>query len=530
MTKRMGCSLARFLTLMLVGMLALTQAGCGSNQQDNGDTSVDTEKITVTSAAEKSKVVIFTPSDSISISSHTPLNKWTKFVPSITGALTDKGFLAKNISVKTDTGLDKQSDDIENHVINHVLTAPEDTKKHTILIVAPATSEHSGNEQYGDYVTDPIGAAKDQDTNTSDGKSADGSAAAEKQNNSVHQEENTKATTATKTMVKALKKAQRAGAHIGLLSNSLDGFTPDFFVSMSTPEQIGSLQAHQLVSKLALEKATADHPKSIEILIPFSEKETESDASKLFAAAAFKGIWNTLAPYFKDGKAVSASNTLSPQSTESDWENVAFNATKTADVREAINTRLTGGLRDSQPHQVDGIIAMNDFVSSGVVEELTSLKYTGSAADVNPEIDVSGIVGSLTGKRTLNRQAVPGPKEGKESDNNASNGQKSDSQGNMSWPIITGYGSYVDMIPYIVNGKQWMTSMENIQKLSLDIADAAGALAAEKPLTSYPSVSLLPINGATTNVIREEIMAISAGNLKKTLIDPGYISLADAEL
>lgn len=524
MTKRMGCSLARFLTLILVGMLAIIQSGCGSSQNNDDNASIDTGKVSISSAAGKSNIVIFIPSDGISITAHTPLNKWAKFTPSITKALTDKGFPAKNIRVKTDASLDKQREDIENYVTDQLLTASTESKKHTVLIVAPVTSEHSGNEQYGDYVTSPgetVGSSLEK-------KPAGGSTDA--QNDTERQEEKSRAAADAKAMVRALKKAQQAGAYTGILADSLNDFTPDFFVSMSTAEQIGTLQAHQLVSKLALEKATADHPKSIEILIPIGVDETGSDSSKIFASEAFKGIWDTLGPYFKDGRAVSASNTLGRQSSEKDWKKVSFNASKTSDVREVISTRLTGGSKDAQTHHVDGIIAMNDFVSSGVVEELTSLKYSGSAADVNPEIDVSGIVGSLTGKRNLNRQAVPKPKESKQNGNDADNAPKVNDSNNMSWPIITGYGSYLDMIPYVVNGKQWMTGMENIQKLSADIADAAGALVAEKPLTDCPSVSSMPIDGATTNVIHEDAMAISAGNLKKTLIEPGYISLADAEL
>ncbi|MBB2954777.1 hypothetical protein FHX77_000157 [Bifidobacterium commune] len=525
MTKRMGCSLARFLTLILIGMLAIIQSGCGSAQSDDDNASIDNEKVSISSVAGKSNVVIFTPSDGISITAHTPLNKWAKFTPLITKALTDKGFPSKSIRVKTDASLDKQREDIENYVTDQLLTASTETKKHTVLIVAPVTPEHSGNEQYGDYVSSPSDLAN----SSSEKKTADDSTT-DAQNDDERKEEKSKAAADAKAMVKALKKAQQAGAHTGLLANSLDDFTPDFFVSMSTAEQIGTLQAHQLVSKLALEKVTADHPKSIEILIPFSEDGTGSDSSRIFASEAFKGIWDTLGPYFKDGRAVSASNTLGKQSSEKDWKKVSFNASKTSDVREAINTRLTGGSKDAQPHHVDGIIAMNDFVSSGVVEELTSLKYSGSAADVNPEIDVSGIVSSLTSKRNLNRQAVPKPKDSKQNSNDADDVPKVNDSNNMSWPIVTGYGSYLDMIPYVVNGKQWMTGMENIQKLSTDIADAAGTLVAEKPLTDCPSISSMPINGTTTNVIHEEAMAISAGNLKKTLIEPGYISLADAEL
>ncbi len=38
------------------------------------------------------------------------------------------------------------------------------------------------------------------------------------------------------------------------------------------------------------------------------------------------------------------------------------------------------------------------------------------------------------------------------------------------------------------------------------------------------------MEGKRIPTIHEKILAVSAGNLKKTLIEPGYISLADAGL
>jgi hypothetical protein len=44
------------------------------------------------------------------------------------------------------------------------------------------------------------------------------------------------------------------------------------------------------------------------------------------------------------------------------------------------------------------------------------------------------------------------------------------------------------------------------------------------------SVEALSIDGVTMPAIHEQLLAVSASNLKRTLIDPGYISLADAGL
>ena len=86
---------------------------------------------------------------------------------------------------------------------------------------------------------------------------------------------------------------------------------------------------------------------------------------------------------------------------------------------------------------------------------------TGSAADINPSITISGIVDNITGKKDLKKQSVPDPAQAPESDDGDSDTEDtSDSldEQNSQWPIITGYGAYVSSIPTIVNGKQCMTA------------------------------------------------------------------------
>ncbi|WEV63308.1 hypothetical protein [Bifidobacterium sp. ESL0732] len=539
MTTRGKHSLARFLALATAAVLTMTSAACGTGQQDAETTSIDTDKVSLSSAAAKSNVMIFTPSDGISVSSHTPLNKWAKFVPAITKSLTDAGFQSKNIKVKTDGNLTKQSNDVQDYVVNQLSTANDQTNRHTTLIVAPATSANKGNEQYGDYVTNPVDApfydtekpttAANANTNTGDsGSTASSGKSSQTQNGN---DKDNDEITAGKRLAKTLKLAKKAGAHTVILANPLAGFTPDLFINMSTPRQIGALQAEQLVSKLALEKTTKMHPKSIEVMIPVGEdNDSALSTTEAFAEEAFSGIWSVLEPYFKDGRAISPSKKLNSTSSEKDWESVSFKASKTAEIKNELNSRLAGSSKDGKPLHVDGILSMNDFVSSAVVDELTSLKYTGTAADINPEIEVSGIVGTLTGKHNLDKQAPPKPKSSSQSTEETDPQTQTNNDGDMAWPIVTGYGAYTDMMPEMVNGKQWMTGMENIETLSRDIAGATAAIEAGKNVTELSYVKAATINGSKMNTIHEKPMAISASNLKHLLIEPGYISLADAGL
>ena len=54
---------------------------------------------------------------------------------------------------------------------------------------------------------------------------------------------------------------------------------------------------------------------------------------------------------------------------------------------------------DSHPVHLDGVISCNDYVAKNIADELDKLGYTGSSADINPSISISGIVDSITGKK-----------------------------------------------------------------------------------------------------------------------------------
>lgn len=67
------------------------------------------------------------------------------------------------------------------------------------------------------------------------------------------------------------------------------------------------------------------------------------------------------------------------------------------------------------------------------------LGYTGSAADINPSITISGIVDNITGKKDLKKQSVPDPAQAPESDDGDSDTEDtSDSldEQNSQWPIM----------------------------------------------------------------------------------------------
>lgn len=499
----------RLLALLASVCMATAMGACSPN----GDSQSQQQPSSQSSAtADAGNVAIFAPTDSITISQQTPLSKWEKLVPEIVSSLKRTGVKSGDITVKTASNLDKQSQSVQDYVVNHINgTEHSSTKAKTTLVVAPVAEMPESDRQYGDYARHDITWNSD----ASDEDEQDYAQSAQR-------------------LVSALQLAQNEGMKVVLISNTLQGYAPDVYVPMTTAEQIGQLQAKQLVSKLELDKTSSDNPKHIEVLLPYdAANESGSTADATFAQGVFKGIWSVLGPYFKDGKAVSPSGTLTSSSTESDWVSVAFDAAKSERVKSTLAGRL-GMDKDTSRHtRIDGIISCNDYVAGYASEELNDLGYTGSAADINPSITISGIVDNITGKKDLKKQSVPDPAQAPESDDGDSDTEDtSDSldEQNSQWPIITGYGAYVSSIPNIVNGKQWMTALENRKTLASDIAQTCVQLNTSGKLAKLTFISSVAMEDMKVPTIQEEALAVSASNLKKTLIEPGYISLAEAGL
>lgn len=539
MALRIGRAVRRMTSMAACLAMTLGLAACATDgpTSDNAD---DQTNGTQSQTASAGAVAIFTPSDGVTISGNTPLNKWTKFVPALTQSLRDAGVTKKRITASSADDLDKQSRDIQDYVVSGVSASDAaqsdatDTAdaKHTTLVVAPVTSPDDTVRQYGDYLDQTV-------ANSTDGGATDAKGSTEGTD-----------TEAVERLASALRLAQENGMHVILLAGTIPGFQPDVYVRMSTAEQIGAVQARKLADKLELDKTSVDNPKNIEVLLPYSvaatdgsasgdaQDATPSDDSTAFAKAAFKGVWSVLQPYFQSGQAVSPSGMLTADTGDDDWMNVAFASSKDTDVRDELRRRLGMDEHAKTHTRIDGIIAMNDYVASGVVKELTDLGYTGSAADINPEITISGIVENITGKKDLQRGKVPDPIKAPEADGETTDGDddadaaKNAETINARWPIVTGYGAYVDSMPQIVAGQQWMTALENRDALVDDVAKASLALNAGSKLSKADVAALgsAKINGKTTPVISEDLLAVSASNLKATLIDTGYISLAEAGL
>ncbi len=520
--------LSGLMTLLACLVMVASASACGPaiSGGRQSPTAPQSQATSTATAEVPGRVAIFTPSDGITLSQHTPINKWAALVPELKSALTKEHLSSKRIDAYTSGNLEDQSKELQDYVVNRLSERKaEKTSEPTTLVVAPMTSPDSITRQYGDYISKSLDVdAKDK---------------------------------ASSRLVSSLRLAAGAGMHVVLMANQVPGIQPDLFVQLSDARAIGQMQAEKLASKLELDKASKDNPCRIEILLPnrpadASSADKGAGASRAeqgqqedqnsFPAQAFAGIWQVLGPYFKDGRADSPSGRLQADSTERDWQAVAFDPGKDASATgKELATRLSMN-DDAKSHtEVDGILAMNDFIVSGVVSELRDLGYRGSSADVNPEISISGIVGSMAGRQDLHRQRVPKPAQSPASQN--SSGSQADSSQNTgktqestssddhtAWPIISGYGAYADNIPQIVDGQQWMTGLEDRLGLAADIAKACVNLNSQGKVPAMDTIQTVNQDGKQLRRLSRPLVAVSASNLKATLIDTGYIKPADAGL
>ncbi|MCH4161190.1 MAG: xylose ABC transporter [Bifidobacterium sp.] len=531
------------LTAVLATVLIVAISGCSPTP----DTS-DSSSASNTQSASIGSAAIFTPSDGITLTQHTPLNKWTVFVSELSSSLQQAHMQKKAITSHSYDTLDEQSQAIQDYVVSHVSqsgssaasssSSSSNTNAET-LIVAPVIDTASFQHQFGDYFGSALQQTASSSTatpSTATSDTASPSTSSSTSSSSVEQQ-------AIVRLQSALNLAKKSGMHVVLLSSTLEDFTPDLYVPMSSVKQMAQVQAKQLVNKLELDKTSKENPKQIEIMLPTDSSASSTSADE-FDKTAFAAIWEVLGPYFRSGAVKSPSGLLDSKSTADSWQLVSFNASNEDSIKKELTIRLGKQSKSASSRtRVDGILAMNDYVASEITTTLTSLGYTGTSADINPEISIAGIVDNITGKADLKKDKVPDPsvaptssEDSSDSSKDASSNNSSESTGSSAdssssaWPIVTGYGAYLDNIPSIVNGQQWMTALEDRKAISNSLAKAVRLLNLKQSLSSIDGISNEKNNGISSPTLQHQLLTVSASNLKTALIDTDYVTAADAGL
>ena len=435
-------------------------------------------------------VGIFTPRDPINIGNRHSPNSWDALYSDIRQELMQQGFSESAISHTSSSGIEDQSRELSSYV-----KAQNGSHKKKIIFIAPAQAESPLTKDYSPYAAQQDG------------------------------------TTGTAVLRGTLDKARSAGIRTILFGNTVKGFTADIRVPMLTGRDVGRVQAKQLVSKLKLSEASAKHPASIEILLP-PVKDND------FTKETFRGIWDILGPYYASESVYSPSGLLTKNSSAKDWKNVTADSSDQSSTADAVTARLA--THNGHRHRrINGILAVNDNTAAGVIKALGRMGYTGSSADINPQISVGGVVRNLTGGATVKRRPVPEPLVRDDRADSPADGSRNaqETADYPQWPIVTGFGAYLSSLPDIVNGKQWSTTFIDRKAYARDLAQICAFIAQDKSI-GYIASAMKNVSedsaessGTTKSATLDEpLLTISASNMKTILIDKGYIKATDADL
>lgn len=308
----------------------------------------------------------------------------------------------------------------------------------------------------------------------------------------------------------------------------------DAYVDMATPESIGVLQAREALSKIRANTLSASNPAQVLLLVPGNP---QNEASKDFLS----GVFSVLETPLQQGviqlvglpEVKSLSSFLDSSATRDFYfgsdlysADISRRLTSLLDdlIEEQGGTTASNGLMKALPFvrsstiALDAVIAGTDYISTQLVSVLTSKGYQGSAADINPDVSLSGIVNSLSGKKVLNKHKVPYPANTLPS-----------AEFNSMWPVISGYGA-LD-VPSIVSGKEWVTGISDEESVASLFALLARNAALHKKLATKVSEleGMTLSSRASRTLISVDLVPISSSQVKN-LIKEGYISAADAGL
>lgn len=377
----------------------------------------------------------------------------------------------------------------------------------------------------------------------------------------------------TRTISSALSTLRKNRIRVVFIGSGIGTTAPDALLRTASARQIGHKEATNLVQKLDLTQATKKNPRAVLILLPSDEDTQDGLTTASSSAGAQKttatstgrgltptareyltGVLEVLAPYFKSGVAYNAYDISLTSAGSDEWADlvVPTDSDDASDrVQDIFDTcrrqildasqsnssdgnsplsqdRLLGrlshavlGTGDSFP--LSGVLAGNDALASLVVSELSSRGYTGSASDINPQVELGTILGTIGHSPDLAKKRVPDP---------ASQSGGMDTASASAWPIVVGFGGSSDSAPSVANGRQWATGVVDEKDLATKAVRLIRNAGTGSSLTKGLATTQQPMGSATKSrtisATSYTTVFIDESNLKAVLVDGGYISAADA--
>lgn len=565
-------TLIRLLRCAAAALTVIATAACSAPASVTAPSSPSTATAQTDDASE-GRVAMFLPSDGFTLSQSTPQNTWKQLAADAKSQLKSAGFSDSDITVKTADDVSSQVQQVSDYLASLGVTGPGEASSSasasgaasassseadtsatvassTVIIIASATQQLEDSKLYSDYViSDDTDAAAStgstalqtdtarpsasqsstEESSTTESAAADGSA----------ESGDSDSADGNAGLAQVLDLAHRSGVTVINLGTPISGFDADVQGELSSPRLIGRLQALGIVNKLHLASTVENQPQAVEVLIPYK------DAS--FAQQAFEGVWEILGAFFRSGRVYSPSGTLDAASSSESWQSVAYPASSPDDSQKELESRLDASQHNVSHMEVDAVLCLNDAAASGAIAALKSKGYTGTSATIDPDVSISGLVDNLRGGKDITKQQVPAPSASSGQDGQSSGAQPDiasltaqqnvlrDTRDSTAWPLVTGYGTYKSQLSQIVGGVQWFTGLEDRQGYAKDLAAIAKAIAQGSSLQDVTAqVSSLSAADDSADgsafVLQRTLLAITADNIKSSLIDRGYISAADAGL
>jgi ABC-type xylose transport system substrate-binding protein len=518
------------LAIPFVAFALLSSTACGSPATGTTD---DTPATSI--APKEMTFGIIFPDDLIPNPLNPPTNSWSSLSADVSDALTHGDFKASDIERFSSSTFDDQLDDINNFSQKLVDSTVPDAAGKAVLFIAPFDDRDATTAQYDQLLG-----------NTAGGQSDD-------------------------AIVDALSTLKAQGVKVITIGQNFDNFTPDAFIQTTDAYHIGVLEAVNLSEKIQLSTATAQSPKSIEIFLPLA-----SDAN--VSGQFFDGVWSILGTYFQKGTAIDPSGLLTSSSTSSSWPLLMVDTTSSDSLKNDIQKRFGQQQPPLTPPRLDGVIAGTDMVAAQIIQTLTDLSYVGTAADVNPDISIGNIIRTIGGQRDITKSEVPHPKAVPDASstpttpqapdvsspdttdapnvpnaanlanpsNSADSSNPSDAADGMDsatgssdapeelrWPIVVGFGSDAVNLPAITSGHQWATGLvdqKGIASVCEEIGMRVSGGLSFKNAAGFTQTTIDKANKTDVPSALKPLISVSASNLKKALVDNGYISASQAGL
>lgn len=267
----------------------------------------------------------------------------------------------------------------------------------------------------------------------------------------------------------AVEKAREAGVKVISYDRLImDTKAVDYYVTFQL-EKTGVWEANYIVEKLGLDKG-AKGPFNVEL---FTGSADDNNA-KYF----FKGAWDILQPYFKDGILVSPSGKVTKDFKLDNWQDISIDSWKMEKAQSEMESRLAK-YNGGKVH-LDAVLSPYDGISKGVINAIEG-------------------------------QGMPWK------------------VGTPDWPYITGQDAMVTALSDILDGKQGETVWKDTRELATKVAEVCVSILKGEKVNAPDKMNNNSIDVPSILLDSKSVTKNGASDAKDTIsvkdvVDSGYVT------